>query len=249
MNAAFNTGFVDNQSAAEQLFNRASLQEFHGKKIGKEVDQALERFEASIEGLDRAMAKNRELLEMLESNALIPEFEAALQKHMAALGVRQLPLVTLDPVQPSSLSDVLRIIDAQFAELKEMTNRAISATHDLDPAIQDGQFVAKVLQADSRFNQDKIALGFGRDKVETFVSTACHATILAVEDTWPMGFQFLTEPKEDTGPVAEPKEDTGPVEPKRNSDGPGGLTAWLVGAGAVIVLGILGFLIVRNRKK
>lgn len=238
MNADFNVGFVDNQSAAEQLFNRASLREFHGEMIQDEIDRALAHFESSIDGLDRAMAKTDRLLQMIAENEVLPEFEASLRKHLSALGVPRLERISLDSRPISTLEDILTVTQAEFAELRDMTARTIEATRELEPAIDKGLFVSTVLEADSRFNQEKIALGFGRGMVETFVSTACHATILAVEDTFPRGFDFLDEPKEE-GRRANAGGD-------QTDDGwPGWLPA---GLGAFAVLLVTGYVLQRRRR-
>jgi len=93
MNADFNVGFIHEQSFGEQMFNRASLNEFHGEKVGDLIDRALERFDNSIVGLDSAIANNNKLLEMLGDHPMMPEYEAALRKHLVELNVNKLPRV------------------------------------------------------------------------------------------------------------------------------------------------------------
>lgn len=191
MNADFNVGFIHEQSFGEQEYNRASLLEFHGEKISDGISKAVQRFEASIDGLNTAMAKTEELLNMVGSFEMLPEFEEALAKHLPELEVNNLARVGSDRRRISTLEDILLVLQSEFTVLKEMTEGTIVATKDLQPQIDDGLFVATVLEAKTPFNQQKISLGFGRGIVETFMSTACHATILAVEDIFPLGFEFL----------------------------------------------------------
>lgn len=191
MNADFNVGFIHEQSFGEQEYNRASLLEFHGEKISDGINKAVQRFEASIDGLNTAMAKTEELLNMVGSFEMLPEFEEALAKHLPELEVNNLARVGSDRRRISTLEDILLVLQSEFTVLKEMTEGTIVATKDLQPQIDDGLFVATVLEAKTPFNQQKISLGFGRGIVETFMSTACHATILAAEDIFPLGFEFL----------------------------------------------------------
>jgi len=191
MNADFNVGFIHEQSFGEQEYNHASLLEFHGEKIGDGIDKAVQRFEASIDGLNATMEKNEELLNMVRSFEMLPEFEEALGKHLQELEVNSLARVGNERRQIATLEDILLVLQSEFEVLKEMTEGTIAATKDLQPQIDDGRFVATVLEARTPFNQQKISLGFGRGIVETFMSTACHATILAAEDNFPLGFEFL----------------------------------------------------------
>lgn len=201
MNAAFNVGFIQEQSTMEQLFNRASLEEFHGRKSGDIIDRALEGLEKSLNGLDEAIAKNREMLGFLarQDYELYPEFEAALARHLGELEVNALSRVGKDDRTITTLEDILVVFSSEFEALREMTEATSSATRGLEPQIADGLFVATVLEGKTPFNQAKVSLGFGRGLVETLMSTACHATILAVEDVWPLGFDFLLEPKTEGG--------------------------------------------------
>ncbi|MCH8876250.1 MAG: hypothetical protein IIA89_05445 [Chloroflexi bacterium] len=205
MNADFNVGFIQPQSEAEQMFNRASLREFHGEKVGDFIEQALDGFESSLDGLDGAMEKNEQLIEMLRSEEyeLYPEFEEALGRHIVALEVNELPRVSENDLEIKNLEDILLVLQSEFATLRVMTEETIEVTRQLQPQIDEGLFVDTVLRADTPFNQAKIALGFGRGTVESFMSTACHSTILAVEDIYPLGFEFLTDPK------VEPSDDSG----------------------------------------
>ena len=200
MNADFNVGFIHEQSFGEQMFNRASLNEFHGEKVGDLIDRALERFDNSIVGLDSAIANNNKLLEMLGDDPMMPEYEAALRKHLVELNVNELPRVGRDSRKVETLRNILLVLQSEFAALREMTQKTTAATRALQPQMDQGLFVATVLEGNTPFNQAKVSLGFGRDDVEAFMSNACHATILAVQDSRPLGFQFLLDPKKE--PVA-----------------------------------------------
>ena len=191
MNADFNVGFIHPQSRGEQLFNLGSLREFRGDRGAKEIELAIQAFSDSLRGLEAASNKIGMLVTMLERNEAIAEFDSALTKRLAELNVNALPRVSRDTTQVATLTDVLTVMRSEFSMLREMTERTIAETEKLRPQIQRGSFVATVLEVSTDFNQAKISLGFGRGTVEQFVSTACHATILAVEDTWPRGFEFL----------------------------------------------------------
>ncbi|MGH2618160.1 MAG: cupredoxin domain-containing protein, partial [Thermomicrobiales bacterium] len=114
------------------------------------------------------------------------------------LDVNNLERVGNDTRQIATLEDILLVLKAEFEALREMTKTTIEETRALQPQIEQGQFVATVLDMSTPFNQAKISLGFGRGITETFMSTACHATIVAVEATWPLGFEFLREAKTDS---------------------------------------------------
>jgi hypothetical protein len=193
MNAAFNVGFIHEQSFAEQEYNRASLREFHGEKIGNGINRGVRRFEASIDGLDAAMEKNEKLIEMVRSFEMLPEFEKALEKHLKELDVNSLPRVGNDGRQIFTLEDILLVLQSEFSTLREKTQKTVASTQELKPQIGKGLFVATVLEGLTPFNEDKISLGFGRNMVETFMSRACHATILASEENFPLGYEFLLE--------------------------------------------------------
>ena len=238
MNADFNVGFIHEQSFGEQMFNRASLNEFHGEKVGDLIDRALERFDNSIVGLDSAIANNNKLLEMLGDDPMMPEYEAALRKHLVELNVNELPRVGRDSRKVETLRDILLVLQGEFAALREMTQKTTAATGALQPQMDQGLFVATVLEGNTPFNQATVSLGFGRGDVEAFMSNACHATILAVQDSWPLGFQFLLDPKkEPMATVAHPA----PTEPPDRKFQIGGcsvggsniLASWLLITGLV----------------
>lgn len=204
MNADFNVGFIMPQSTSEQLFNRASLREFHGETTGGLIDQAVTEFSASIDGLDAAIENTDRLIAIVRADEMLPEFEAALGEALEKLRVNDLERVGADTRKIATLEDILLVLKAEFEALREMTKRTIEETRALQPQIEQGQFVATVLARSTPFNQAKITLGFGRGITETFMSTACHATIVAVEETWPLGFEFLREEKTDSlAPAAE----------------------------------------------
>lgn len=198
MNADFNVDFIMPQSAAEQLFNRASLREFHGQTTGGLIDLAVTEFSASRDGLDAAIKNTDRLIEMVRAEEMLPEFEKALARATDKLQVNDLERVGKDTRRISTLEDILLVLKAEFEALREMTETTIEETRALQPQIEQGQFVATVLEMSTPFNQAKISLGFGRGITETFMSTACHATIVAVEETWPLGFEFLREAKADS---------------------------------------------------
>ena len=238
MNADFNVGFIHEQSFGEQMFNRASLNEFHGEKVGDLIDRALERFDNSIVGLDSAIANNNKLLEMLGDDPMMPEYEAALQKHLFELNVNELPRVGRDSRKVETLRDILLVLQSEFAALREMTQKTTAATRALQPQMDQGLFVATVLEGNTPFNQAKVSLGFGRDDVEAFMSNACHATILAVQDSWPLGFQFLLDPKKEPVATVAPPAPTEPPDRKFQIGGcsVGGsniLASWLLITGLV----------------
>ena len=238
MNADFNVGFIHEQSFGEQMFNRASLNEFHGEKVGDLLDRALERFDNSIVGLDSAIANNNKLLEMLGDHPMMPEYEAALRKHLVELNVNELPRVGRDSRKVETLRDILLVLQSEFAALREMTQKTTAATRALQPQMDQGRFVATVLEGNTPFNQAKVSLGFGRDDVEAFMSNACHATILAVQDSWPLGFQFLLDPKKEPVATVAPPAPTEPPDRKFQIGGcsVGGsniLASWLLITGLV----------------
>ncbi|MGH2618026.1 MAG: hypothetical protein ACRDJC_22590, partial [Thermomicrobiales bacterium] len=78
MNADFNVDFIMPQSTSEQLFNRASLREFHGETTGGLIDLAVTEFSASVDGLDAAIENTDRLIEMVRDEEMLPEFEKAL---------------------------------------------------------------------------------------------------------------------------------------------------------------------------
>ena len=238
MNADFNVGFIHEQSFGEQMFNRASLNEFHGEKVGDLIDRALERFDNSIVGLDSAIANNNKLLEMLGDDPMMPEYEAALRKHLVELNVNELPRVGRDSRKVETLRDILLVLQGEFAALREMTQKTTAATGALQPQMDQGLFEATVLEGNTPFNQAKVSLGFGRDDVEAFMSNACHATILAVQDSWPLGFQFLLDPKKEPVATVAPPAPTEPPDRKFQIGGcsVGGsniLASWLLITGLV----------------
>jgi len=238
MNADFNVGFIHEQSFGEQMFNRASLNEFHGEKVGDLIDRALERFDNSIVGLDSAIANNNKLLEMLGDDPMMPEYEAALRKHLVELNVNELPRVGRDSRKVETLRDILLVLQSEFAALREMTQKTTAATRALQPQMDQGLFVATVLEGNTPFNQAKVSLGFGRGDVEAFMSNACHATILAVQDSWPLGFQFLLDPKKEPVATVAPPAPTEPPDRKFQIGGcsVGGsniLASWLLITGLV----------------
>ena len=241
MNADFNVGFIHEQSFGEQMFNRASLNEFHGEKVGDLIDRALERFDNSIVGLDSAIANNNKLLEMLGDDPMMPEYEAALRKHLVELNVNELPRVGRDSRKVETLRDILLVLQSEFAALREMTQKTTAATRALQPQMDQGLFVATVLEGNTPFNQAKVSLGFGRGDVEAFMSNACHATILAVQDSWPLGFQFLLDPKKEPVATVAPPAPTEPPDRKFQIGGcsVGGsniLASWLLITGLVVGL-------------
>lgn len=238
MNADFNVGFIHEQSFGEQMFNRASLNEFHGEKVGDLIDRALERFDNSIVGLDSAIANNKKLLEMLGDDPMMPEYEAALRKHIVELNVNELPRVGRDSRKVETLRDILLVLQSEFIALREMTQKTTAATRALQPQIDQGLFVVTVLEGNTPFNQAKVSLGFGRGDVEAFMSYACHATILAVQDSWPLGFQFLLDPKKEPAATVAPPAPTTPPDPiiKVGGCSVGGsniLASWLLITGLV----------------
>ena len=238
MNADFNVGFIHEQSFGEQMFNRASLNEFHGEKVGVLIDRALERFDNSIVGLDSAIANNNKLLKMLGDDPMMPEYEAALQKHLFELNVNELPRVGRDSRKVETLRDVLLVLQSESAALREMTQKTTAATRALQPQMDQGLFVATVLEGNTPFNQAKVSLGFGRGDVEAFMSNACHATILAVQDSWPLGLQFLLDHKKEPVATVAPPAPTEPPDRKFQIGGcsVGGsniLASWLLITGLV----------------
>ena len=130
------------------------------------------------------------------------------------------------------------VLQSEFAALREMTQKTTAATRALQPQMDQGLFVATVLEGNTPFNQAKMSLGFGRDDVEAFMSNACHATILAVQDSWPLGFQFLLDPKKEPVATVAPPAPTEPPDRKFQIGGcsVGGsniLASWLLITGLV----------------
>ena len=193
MNADFNVGFMQEQLTAEQMFNRASLAEFEGGTGGEYVDMALDGLERAAEGLSSAIEKNEQLIEMVQNTELNPDFESALEKYIGELNVNSLPRIGEDDRDVQTLEDILHVLQSEFATLLDLTEGTIEATREIRGTADEGLFVATVLESNTPFNAVKIALGFGRGEVSTFMSTACHATILAIEERFPEGFEFLTE--------------------------------------------------------
>jgi hypothetical protein len=76
-----------------------------------------------------------------------------------------------------------------------MTEDGIAITRELMPRFEDGTFVETFMRRESDFNVIHSGLGFGRDSVEVFLATGCKSTIQASEDTFPLGYEFLLEPK------------------------------------------------------
>lgn len=183
------------QLMGEQMFNRASLREFKGEFGGHFIARALDEFEKSTVHLSSAMDKNQGLLIMLRENELRPEFEKALVVYLDELQVNELPRIGEDDRSVETLEDIIIVLQSEFNKLLELTKGTLEATRNLQDAVDKGQFVDAVLQDNTPFNQQKIALGFGRAEVASFMSYACHATIKAIEENYPTGFEFLIEPK------------------------------------------------------
>ena len=130
------------------------------------------------------------------------------------------------------------VLQSEFAALREMTQKTTAATRALQPQMDQGLFVATVLEGNTPFNQAKVSLGFGRGDVEEFMSNTCHATILAVQDSWPLGFQFLLDPKKEPVATVAPPAPTEPPDRKFQIGGcsVGGsniLASWLLITGLV----------------
>ena len=175
---------------------------------------------------------------MLGDDPMMPEYEAALRKHLVELNVNELPRIGRDSRKVETLRDILLVLQSEFAALREMTQKTTAATRALQPQMDQGLFVATVLEGNTPFNQAKVSLGFGRDDVEAFMSNACHATILAVQDSWPLGFQFLLDPKKEPVATVAPPAPTEPPDRKFQIGGcsVGGsniLASWLLITGLV----------------
>ena len=175
---------------------------------------------------------------MLGDDPMMPEYEAALRKHLVELNVNELPRIGRDSRKVETLRDILLVLQSESAALREMTQKTTAATRALQPQMDQGLFVATVLEGNTPFNQAKVSLGFGRDDVEAFMSNACHATILAVQDSWPLGFQFLLDPKKEPVATVAPPAPTEPPDRKFQIGGcsVGGsniLASWLLITGLV----------------
>lgn len=195
MGEAFSIGFIAEQDKAEQFSNRATLREFHGKIVGDRTKAGIEAYERSLDGIDEAILYSRILLIMAEAKPMIPKFVSALGKRIKSGKVNKLERLGVDRRRIKTLADILRVIQAEFIALRDFTNRNIAVVRGLQSHFDDGTFVATFMRRQTEFNKSHAKLGFGRDTVEVLVAHACGATILASEDIFPLGYEFLLKPK------------------------------------------------------
>ncbi len=106
---------IHEQSFGEQTFNRASLNEFHGKKVG-------------------------DLIDLAGDEPMMPEYEAALRKHLVELNVNELPRIGRDSRKVETLRDILLVLQSEFAALRELTQKTTAATRALQPQIDQSLF-------------------------------------------------------------------------------------------------------------
>lgn len=187
--------------AVEDQYNRATLREFNGKLIGNEIRIALGLYEESITDLDLGVQKIDQLLAIVSANEALPEFLPALAQRFADVNVNGLPRIGQDSRQIVTIEDFLLVKKSELATLRQFTEDAIHATIAITEEINAGLFVATLLGGPNQLKAKKTALGFGRLSVANLFFTGAKATGLAVGDNFPLGFEFLLDPKTETDDI------------------------------------------------
>lgn len=185
------------QKRAETLYNIAAQKDLEGEEPEKAIPvlrKARLKLNLSMLVLDRAIMRIDQLIDILDTNELIPEFEVAVEQQFKLLDVNALPRVSEDARQLSTFVDAFPVFSSEFLALRQMTERLVQETRAVEAKIEQGErFMAALLQPENPLDQALFDLTSGRGQVTSFVINVCNASIRAAQDVFPLGFEFLMD--------------------------------------------------------